>query len=109
MKETLKLENINVDTIRTESLADLKGEIFYSGYTTDIDVLIENGNLYLVEVKSTTNRSDVAHFLQNVALYEKQTQKKVSMPILISLRIKENAKFLAENQNIRVIAGEIFD
>ena len=107
MKETLRLENIIPDKIRKEILTDTKGEIFYPGYTTDIDVIVENGNTYLVEVKATTGSENVAHFLQNVALYEKQKGKKITKPIIVTLRINRNTKVLAENQNIRVIAGNI--
>ena len=72
MKETLILENIDPKKIRNEKLSDPNGELFFPGYSTDIDILIENGNLYLVEVKATARRDDVAHFLQNVALFEKK-------------------------------------
>ncbi len=107
MKESLKLENILPDKIRREVLTDPNGEIFYSGYTTNIDVLVENGNIYLVEVKVTVGSENVAHFLQNVALYEKQKGKKITKPIIVTLRINRNTKALAENLNIRVIAGNI--
>ena len=107
MKESLKLENILPDKIRREVLSDPNGEIFYPGYTTDIDVLIENGNIYLVEVKATVGSENVAHFLQNVALYEKQKGKKITKPIIVTLRINRNTKALAEIQKIRVIAGNI--
>ena len=107
MKETLELENILSDKIRGEAITDPDGEIFYPGYTTDIDVLIENGNIYLVEVKATVGSEDIAHFLQNVKLYEKQKGKKITRPIIVALRINQNTKVLAENRNIRVIAGNI--
>ena len=107
IKESLKLENILPDKIRKEVLTDSKGEIFYSGYTTDIDVLVENGNIYLVEVKATVGSENVAHFLQNVLLYEKLKGKKITKPIIVTLRINRNTKALAENHNIRVITGNV--
>ena len=52
MKETLKLNNIDPEKIRNEKLYDPKGLVFNNtSFSTDIDVLLENGNTYLVEVK----------------------------------------------------------
>lgn len=107
MAETLRLEKVDPSTIRSENLSDPEGIVFFAGYTTDIDVLLENENLYLVEIKAKANRDDVAHFLQNIALYEKRTGKTVTRPILVALRINESAKLLAESQSIRVIAGSV--
>ena len=67
--------------------------------------MVENGNLYLVEVKAIVGSENVTHFLQNEALYEKQKGKKISKLIIVALRINPETKILAENQNISVIAG----
>ncbi|MHA1266814.1 MAG: hypothetical protein ACTSRS_16375 [Candidatus Helarchaeota archaeon] len=109
MKETLQLENIDPSKIRKEYLYDLKGVVFHRDYATDIDVLVENDNLYLVEVKATANRQDVEHFLQNIRLYEQVTGKKVTRPLLIALRIFLDAKGIADRYGIRVIAGTIME
>ncbi|MHA1322275.1 MAG: DUF3782 domain-containing protein [Candidatus Helarchaeota archaeon] len=109
MKKALQLENIDPSKIRKEYLYDGEGLVFYKNYSTDIDVLVENDNLYLVEVKATANKQDVDHFLQNIRLYEHVKGKKVTQPLLIALRIFLNAKGLAEQHGIHVIAGTIMD
>ncbi len=109
MKETLVLQQIDPKKIRRETLTDPEGEIFYKNYTTDIDVLLENDNTYLVEVKATVGSQDIAHFLQNVKLYELRRNKKITRPILVTLRITRNSNTLAEQKNIKVIAGGFLD
>lgn len=108
MKETLQLENISPEKIRKEILTDATGEIFFPNYSTDIDVLIEDSNTYLIEVKSTAEPEDVAHFIQNAKLFEKIKAKHPTQLILIALRISLTAKMLAESQQMRVIAAEEF-
>ncbi len=107
MKNTLQLENILPEKIRKEVISDLKGEIFFPGYTTDIDVLIENTNTYLVEVKSTAGSEDITQFLQNAKLFKKVSGKQPTQLILITLRINQATYNLARSQKIHVIAGEI--
>ncbi len=109
MKETLVLQNIDPSKVRREVLTDPKGEVFYQGYQTDIDVLLENDNTYLVEVKATTSSQEIAHFLQNVRLYELRNLKKVTRPILVTLRITQSTYALAKNQQIKVITGGYLD
>ncbi|TFG04512.1 MAG: hypothetical protein EU536_04490 [Promethearchaeota archaeon] len=107
MKDTLTLEKIAPEKIRKEILRDPLGEIFYPSYTTDIDVLVENDNTYMIEVKSTTASQDISHFLQNAKLFKKITGKIPTQLILITLRINQATYNLARTQGIRVIAGEI--
>lgn len=41
----------------------MKARFFFKEFSTDIDNLPENGNNYLIEVKSTTSSQSIAHFL----------------------------------------------
>ena len=108
MKDTLNLENIDPEKIRKEFISDPEGEVFFPGYTTDIDVLLENNNTYLIEVKSTAGSQDIAHFIQNAKLFEKVKGKTPTLLILVTLRITQETYNLAAAQQIRTIAGEIF-
>ena len=107
MKETLSLENIDPDKIRNEMLYDTEGAVFYKDYSTDIDVLLENGNTYLVEVKATASTQDLAHFIQNAKLYELQTGKKPTQLILIGLRVRDQVLPMARRNNVRIVKGEV--
>ena len=107
MKETLLLNNINPDKIRKETLMDSKGELFALGFSTDIDVLLENGNVYLVEVKAKADSRDFYHFKRIAMLYEQETGKKVSGLIMVSLRINEKTIVHGKNTGIKIVAGSI--
>ncbi|MFV2016576.1 MAG: hypothetical protein ACC656_14195 [Candidatus Heimdallarchaeota archaeon] len=109
MEETLKLENIDVEKIRKEHIIDTKGQIFFEGFTTDIDILVENGNVYLVEIKATTGSQDIAHFLQKKKLFELDHGKKVTGLILISLRMNIATYDFAVHRGIKPIAGSMID
>ncbi|MHC1592438.1 MAG: hypothetical protein ACXQS8_10145, partial [Candidatus Helarchaeales archaeon] len=105
--ETLELEKVDPSKARKEYLQDLEGLVFYKGYTTDVDVILENDNTYLVEVKATANKQDVDHFLMNVKLYEKLKKQSVTRPILISLRTTQDAVETAERQGVKFIYSTI--
>jgi hypothetical protein len=72
-----------------------------------MDVLVENTNTYLIEVKSTTGSEDITQFLQNAKLFEKFSGKQPTQLILVTLRINQPTYNLAKSQKIHVIAGEI--
>ncbi len=107
LKTTLKLENIDPDKIDSITLLDKDGIVFYPGYNSDIDILIQNGDTILIELKASTGSQDIAHFLQNAKLYELLYQKIPTQLILASIRIKSETIRLAESKGIKVIWGEI--
>ncbi|MHA1146375.1 MAG: hypothetical protein ACTSRW_16685, partial [Candidatus Helarchaeota archaeon] len=109
MKETLELEKVDPSKTKKEYLQDLEGAVFYKGYTTDVDVLLQNGNVYLVEVKTMASKQDVDHFLMNVKLYEKTHDRKVTKPILIALRTTLQAVQVAEQREVRFIYSTVLD
>lgn len=84
--------------IRKEIISDPNGEIFFPGYTTDIDMLVENSNTYLVEVKFTTGSEDITQVLQNAKLFQKISGKLPPQLLLITLRINHAIHKLARSQ-----------
>jgi hypothetical protein len=109
MRETLALEDIDPERIRTEKLVDAAGFIFPAGYGTDIDVVVENGNLYLVEVKSKVQTHDVGYFSAVARLYRHVHQREPTGLILIALSIEEDAMHYARELGMRVVAGEVLE
>ena len=107
MKETLQLEQIDVQKIRKEYLIDKDGLVYSPNYDTDIDTLIENDNLYLVEVKATADNRDVFDLLKKAALYKKITGKTATKIILIALRMNQRNYDYAAQNKIKAIIGEI--
>jgi len=110
MKETLKLNNIDPEKIRNEKLYDPKGLVFNNtSFSTDIDVLLENGNTYLVEVKTRLNTKNIDHFILVGKLYEIERKTKVTQLIMICLRTEQWIVKYGEDQGIKIIYGSIID
>ncbi|HMF30041.1 MAG TPA: hypothetical protein VKK79_01405 [Candidatus Lokiarchaeia archaeon] len=108
MKETLQLENIDPEKIRKEYLVDRDGAVFTINYDTDVDVLLEDGNVYLVEVKSTADNRDVQDLLNKAQLYQHITGREPTQLILVALKMRErNYNFATQQPNMKVLVGEI--
>ncbi|NMC04594.1 MAG: hypothetical protein GYA24_05245 [Candidatus Lokiarchaeota archaeon] len=107
MRATLQMEHVDPAKIRKETIVDKKGFVFDVDYSTDIDVLVENGNVYLVEIKATADNRDVKDVLDKAKLYEHLHDRKVSGLLLVTLRINKKNFDNATRKGIRVIAGEI--
>jgi hypothetical protein len=108
MRETLLMENIDPDKISKKILIDKEGKVYRSDYSTDIDVLIENNNTYLIEVKATADNRDVIDLLDKAELYQLLTGREPTKLYMVALRMKQKNYDYAINKNISVILGEIF-
>ncbi len=107
MRETLKMENVDPDKIKKVFIVDRKAMVFWKDYSSDIDVLVENGNVYAIEIKARASHADVTRFVQNIKLYELVENKKVTKSFVISLRIDPDIKSYAESRGLIVIAGDL--
>jgi hypothetical protein len=107
MRETLKMEHIDPDKIKKAFIVDRTGAVFWKDYSSDIDVLVENGNVYALEIKAKASHADVTRFIQHIRLYELMEKKKVTKSFVISLRIDPDIKAYAESKGLVVIVGEI--
>lgn len=106
LSEKIVQENVQSGKIHKEFLVDKEGNIFFKNYSTDIDVLIENGKTILMEIKYSPDNRDIFHFLKVSELY-KETKRSFDELILLALEIKKDHVELAEEQGIKVIAGKI--
>jgi hypothetical protein len=107
MRATLQMEHVDPAKIRKEPIVDKNGVVYDADYSTDIDVLIENGNVYLVEVKATADNRDVKDVLDKAKLYEHLHNRKASGLLLVTLRINKTNFDYATRRGVRVITGEI--
>ena len=107
MKETLQLENIDWKKIHKESLIDKDGKVFPKDYNTDIDVLLEDGTVYLIEVKATADNRNVYNLLNKATLFHHLKKRVPTELILVTLRVNQTNFQYAVKNHIRVIAGEI--
>jgi hypothetical protein len=100
-------KNINISKIKKVELVDKEGKIFYKNFNTDIDVLIENGNRILIEIKFKPDNRDIFHLMKTAELYRYQTGKDYDSLMIICMEITQRNFQEATKQGISVIAGEI--
>ncbi len=107
LKDKLIQEAIPVSAIKKEYLYDKEGTLFYENYSTDIDVVIQDGKTVLIEVKSGADNRDVNDLLKKAALFKVQFNKNYDLLMLFCLEINQRNLEDAIRQGIRVIAGQI--
>ena len=108
LRDVMQLEGIEPAKTRKEIIVDRTGSIFYENYSSNIDVLMENGNVYVIEVKSSINRGEIDHYLQNIRLFELVSNRQVTQVYLVVLHIYPEIKEFAEERGIKVIYGDLF-
>ncbi|TXT61080.1 MAG: hypothetical protein BAJALOKI2v1_50048 [Promethearchaeota archaeon] len=107
LSDKLVNENIQKSKITHKDLIDREGKVYYKNYTTNVDVVIQNGKTLLMEVKSTADNRDVFDLIQKGKLYELQTGEKYDGLILACLEINRTNFEQAVKQGVRIIAGKI--
>ena len=63
---------------------DNKGEVFGHPEQVEMDIIVRNGKIIAIEMKSSVSRNDVAVFNRKVRFYEEETGQKVAEKIFIS-------------------------
>ena len=83
------------------------GKVFPKDYNTDIDVLLENGNVYLIDFKATTDNRDVYDLLNKSTLFQHLKKRVPTELILVALRMNQKIYQYTVKNKICVITGEI--
>ncbi len=89
-------------TVRKWRYRDEEGVVFGHPAWVEIDVVIENGDAILVEVKSSASRADVASLARVAKLYESAAGRRPSKVLLVSPFVDGNAEELARTLGIEV-------
>ncbi|TFF97774.1 MAG: hypothetical protein EU541_07760 [Promethearchaeota archaeon] len=98
------IQKANISKIK---LIDTDGDIYYENYSTDIDVVLQDGKTLLIEVKSSADNRDIDDLLRKGKLYKIQYNKAYDELILVCLEINRINFEQAIQQNVNVIAGKI--
>ncbi len=104
--EQQKLKDIEISNIERKIIIDEDGDIFPKGYSTDIDILMENGKTILMEIKFKIDNRDIYHFVQVSKLYEKLYQKPDELWVL-TLEISPKTLNVSKEFPVKVIYGKI--
>ena len=107
LNDQLIQESINVSEIKKEALIDKEGKIFYENYNTDIDILIQDGKIILIEVKSGADNRDINDLLRKAELFKLTRKKNYDALMLFCLEINQRNFEEAIRHGIRVIAGQV--
>ena len=75
-----------------QKLVDHKGEVFIPGFETEVDVIAENGELLVFEVKAGAKASDVGIFALKVKLIAVQNPEKVVRDVFITLAASDDVR-----------------
>lgn len=81
---------------------DSEGFVFGSSTIIEIDIIINGMRTICVEIKSSVSRSDVYVFMRKAAFYEKIKGTKVDRLLIITPFIDQQARDVAEANNIIV-------
>ncbi len=81
---------------------DNKGEVFGHPDQIELDVVLKNGKIYVIEIKSSVSKAEMYIFDRKVKFYEKQEGKKVDKKIVISPMIERGAHEVANKLGIKV-------
>jgi hypothetical protein len=91
LEETTRYKVLNVIE------EDTDGVIFGWPAQVELDIVLKNGNLFIVEIKSSVSAGDVATFVKKAQFYEQRHNSKADALVIISPMIDEKAaKFIAE-------------
>jgi hypothetical protein len=104
--EQNKLKNIDFSSIERRTLIDEDGDVFPRSYSTDIDILMENGKTILMEIKFKIDHRDIYHFVQVSKLYEKLFKKADELWVL-SLEISPKTLKISSEFPVKVMYGNI--
>ncbi len=89
----LKNPDINPENIRLrQKLVDTEGQVFKPGFSTEIDLIAEDGTLTVFEVKASAKPGDVYLFSMKVELVAVQNPDKQALGVFISLEAGEEVK-----------------
>lgn len=71
---------------------DAQGEVFGYPEQIELDVVITNGKLMVLEIKSSLSKGDVYHFARKAAFYARKTGRQVERKLIVTPYAEAQAK-----------------
>ncbi|MEW6609195.1 MAG: DUF3782 domain-containing protein [bacterium] len=108
LRNTLKellLKNLKVTEVKELKIKDKDGYVFGYPEEVQIDLLIKDGEDYLVEISSSAGSSDVTILSRKAKLYERETNKKAK-PVFVCVDMKDKGKDACKELGIQLITYE---
>lgn len=84
---------------------DKKGDVFGGPEQVEIDVVLRNGSLWLMEIKSSISKPEVYTFIRKAEFYEKEKGRKADRLIIVSPMFNPDATVAAEKLGIETYSA----
>jgi hypothetical protein len=84
---------------------DAAGKVFGYPADVDMDVIVRNGTLTLIEIKSSISGADVAEFARRVELYREVTGKSPARLLMIGPHADDRAREVGARLGIELVSG----
>jgi hypothetical protein len=81
---------------------DAAGDVFGHPEQVELDVVVQNGKVVVVEIKSSLDRGNAHLFDRKVEFYKQQTGRQVNRKIIVTPYADERAKEVATRLGIEV-------
>jgi hypothetical protein len=81
---------------------DNEGDVFGRPDQVELDIVIQDGKVIVIEIKSSLDRGHVHHFSRKVAFYARKTGRQVARQVIITPFTENGARALAEELGIEI-------
>ncbi len=96
-------ESFGVQVINVTEWDD-EGVVFGQPDQIELDIIIQNGTLIIIEIKSSMSKSDMHTFLRKIAFYENRHHRQANRRIVISPMVDPRATPVAERFGLEVFS-----
>jgi hypothetical protein len=81
---------------------DTTGEVFGRPDQVELDVVIQNGKVIVIEIKSSLDRGQVYLFSRKVAFYQRHTGRQVARQVIVTPFAEQRARDVAGSLEIEI-------
>jgi hypothetical protein len=81
---------------------DTEGEVFGRPDQVELDVVVQDGKVIVIEIKSSLDRGQVHLFARKAAFYARKTGRQVARRVIVTLYTEKGARPLAEELGIEI-------
>jgi hypothetical protein len=81
---------------------DTEGDVFGRPDQVELDVVVQDGKVIVIEIKSSLDRGQVHQFSRKVAFYARKTGQQVARRVIVTPFTEKGAQTLAEELGIEI-------
>jgi hypothetical protein len=81
---------------------DTSGEVFGVPDQVELDVVVQNGKVFVLEIKSSLSRADVASFNRKVTYYARKSGRAVTRKLIVTPYLDPRAEEIATRLGVEI-------